>query len=421
MKVFNLPDLGEGLPDAEIVEWHVKPGDEVAEGQVLVTVETAKAMIDIPSPWAGRITRLFGGESDVIETGKPLLAFGGGVAIEDSREADSGAEREDTGTVVGEMESTEAIIAEEAIGLHHTAHTFKATPAVRALANRMEVELSMVTPSGRDGLILAEDVRRVARILAEHGPMQPLRGVRRAMARNMAQAHEEVAPATLMDDADITEIQSSTDITPRLIHALVAGCKAEPSLNAWYDSHANGRRVLERIHLGLAVDAPQGLFVAVMPDIQKDDEAAIVERLAALKEKISNRTIKTGRIARLQHHPVELRRHRRALRLAGGTATHRLDPGGGEVPRSGRGQGRPDGHPAYVATLIELRSPGGHRRRGRALPAGRDRRSTVLGRFRHAHKCTLPRHYLHYSHSWDVKKKRTKMYYSRPRKSLSPP
>ncbi len=285
MKIFKLPDLGEGLPDAEIVEWHVKTGDEVEEGQTLVAVETAKAIIDIPSPQAGRIAKLFGREGDVIETGKPLLAFGDG----DFAEAET--KPEDSSTVVGEMESTEDIIPEAAIGLAPSSTTIKATPAVRALANRMDVELSMVTPSGRDGLILADDVRRVARILAEHGPMEPLRGVRRAMSRNMAQAHTEVAPATLVEDADITEIESTADITPRLIRALIAGCKAEPSLNAWYDSHANGRRVLERIHLGLAVDAPQGLFVAALLDIQNDDDAAIIARLSELKEKIKNRSL----------------------------------------------------------------------------------------------------------------------------------
>jgi len=279
MKIFNLPDLGEGLPDAEIVEWHVKPGDDVEEGQNLVSVETAKAIIDIPSPQSGRIQRLYGKESDVMETGKPLLAFGEGEVV-------------DTGTVVGEVETTEAVIAEEAVGLHHSANSVKATPAVRALANRMQVELSMVTPSGHDGLILADDVRRVAKILAAVGPMEPLRGVRRAMARNMAQAHAEVAPATVVDDADITELDSAGDITPRLIHALVAGCKAEPSLNAWYDSHANGRRVLEPVHLGLAVDAPQGLFVAVMPDIEQEDQQGIINRLSALKEKIKNRDLR---------------------------------------------------------------------------------------------------------------------------------
>ena len=295
MKIFKLPDLGEGLPDAEIVEWHVKPGDEVKEGETLVSVETAKAIIDIPSPQSGRVSKLYGRENDVIETGKPLIAFGEAEA-EAEVEVDPEASAEDSGTVVGKMESTGAIIPEEAIGLQRSANTFKSTPAVRALANRMEVELSMVTPSGHDGLILANDVRRVARMLAEHGPMQPLRGVRRAMARNMAQAHAEVAPATLVDDADITSIESRADITPRLIRALVAGCKAEPSLNAWYDSHANGRRVLERIHLGLAVDAPQGLFVAALLDIQDDDDNAIVERLSNLKDKIKSRSLKPAEL-----------------------------------------------------------------------------------------------------------------------------
>ena len=171
MNIFNLPDLGEGLPDAEIVEWYVKPGDEIEQGQPLVAMETAKAIIDIPSPQSGRVNRLYGSAGDVIETGKPLVAFGEGEG-----------EVVDTGTVVGQMESTEDVIPEQAIGLHHSASSVKATPAVRALANRMEVELSMVTPSGHDGLVLADDVRRVARILSEHGKMEALRGVRRAMA-----------------------------------------------------------------------------------------------------------------------------------------------------------------------------------------------------------------------------------------------
>lgn len=284
MNIFTLPDLGEGLPDAEIVEWHVKQGDQITEGEILVSVETAKAIIDIPSPHTDRIAKLYGRENDIINVGKPLAAFGEELIEPEIKPSDSG-------TVVGEMEANEDIIAEGATGLHHSENTIKATPAVRALAHRMNVELSMVTPSGRDGLILTDDVRRVARILAEHGPMEPLRGVRRAMARNMAQARDEIVPATIMEDADISDLVSHTDITPRLIRALIAGCKAEPSLNAWYDSHANGRRVLERIHLGLAVDAPQGLFVAVMLDIQQDDDIEIIKRLADLKEKIKTRNL----------------------------------------------------------------------------------------------------------------------------------
>ena len=288
MNIFKLPDLGEGLPDAEIVEWHVAPGDEVEAGQTLVSVETAKAIIDVPSPQAGRVARLFGGEGDVIETGKPLLGFDNGAAAEADEILE---EPRDSGTVVGEMETDEDLIPEGVVSLNRGPGTIKATPAVRALATRMEVELAMVTPSGRDGTILADDVRRVARILAEHGPMEPLRGVRRAMARNMSQARSEVSAASLVEDADITEIESRAEITPRLVRALIAGCKAEPSLNAWYDGHANGRRVLERIHLGLAVDAPQGLFVAVIPDIQDDGDETIAGRLAELKERIKQRSL----------------------------------------------------------------------------------------------------------------------------------
>jgi pyruvate dehydrogenase E2 component (dihydrolipoamide acetyltransferase) len=77
MNIFKLPDLGEGLPDAEIVEWHVNTGDKIGAGETLVSVETAKAIIDVPSPQSGRIARLYGAEGDVIETGKPLVAFRG--------------------------------------------------------------------------------------------------------------------------------------------------------------------------------------------------------------------------------------------------------------------------------------------------------------------------------------------------------
>ena len=104
MKIFNLPDLGEGLPDAEIVEWHVAAGDEIDAGETLVSVETAKAIIDVPSPQSGKIAKLFGQAGDVIETGNPLVAFGDAVAAPAEK-------AEDSGTVVGEMETTEDIIA----------------------------------------------------------------------------------------------------------------------------------------------------------------------------------------------------------------------------------------------------------------------------------------------------------------------
>jgi len=277
MNIFHLPDLGEGLPDAEIVEWHVKVGDNVSINEPLVSVETAKAIIEIPSPVTGTVTHLYGAVNDVIKTGDPLVEFEGEV-------------QQDSTTVVGEVETNDNLIQEGSANKKSITFNAKVTPAVRALAHRMNVDLSMVTPSGRDGLIQSDDIRRVAKILAEVGPMEPLRGVRRAMARNMAQSHAEVAPATVVDDADISLIENTADITPRLVRALITACQAEPALNAWFDSHALGRRVLKPIHLGLAIDAPQGLFVAVLRDIEKENLKGIKTRLNELKDKIEQRS-----------------------------------------------------------------------------------------------------------------------------------
>ncbi|MEW5009078.1 MAG: dihydrolipoamide acetyltransferase family protein [Cycloclasticus sp.] len=277
MNIFHLPDLGEGLPDAEIVEWHVSVGDNIKINQPLVSVETAKAIIDIPSPLSGKVSHLYGRINELIKTGDPLVEF-------------EGEGQRDTGTVVGEMTNNDALIDEQRNDQQNVTVNAKASPAVRALAHRMEVDLAMVTPSGHDGLIQSDDIRRVARILADVGPMEPLRGVRRAMARNMSQAHLQVAPATVVDDADISLIQQTGDITPRLIRALIAACQVEPALNAWFDAHATARRLLNPIHLGLAVDAPQGLFVAVLRDIQNENLEGIKQRLDGLKQKISQRS-----------------------------------------------------------------------------------------------------------------------------------
>ena len=99
MKIFKLPDLGEGLQEAEIVEWHVKVGDEVAQDQPLVSVETAKAIVEIPAPYPGKIARLYSGEHDVAHVGQPLVAFEGG-------------DEADAGTVVGKVEVGKNVLAD---------------------------------------------------------------------------------------------------------------------------------------------------------------------------------------------------------------------------------------------------------------------------------------------------------------------
>ena len=271
MKIFKLPDLGEGLQEAEIVEWHVAVGDEVAADQPMVSVETAKALVDIPAPYAGKVARLFGKPGDIAHLGAPLIGFEG----EDSQQEST--------TVVGRVESTGQVIREQPLAPMATAG-IKATPAVRALARKSNVDLAMVTPTGADGLITAADVQRAARVLAEAGPLEVLRGTRRFMAQSMTLAHAEVAGATIMDDADIEAWPAQTRVLLRLIRALVAGVRAEPGLNAWYDSKAVGRHMLKKVDLGLAVDSPDGLFVPVLRGADArspEDLAQAVAKLVA--------------------------------------------------------------------------------------------------------------------------------------------
>ncbi|MCG5072201.1 dihydrolipoamide acetyltransferase family protein [Paraburkholderia tagetis] len=286
MKIFKLPDLGEGLQEAEIVEWHVKSGDEIRADQPLVSVETAKAIVEIPSPQAGRIAKLFGKPGDIVHLGAPLAAFEG-----------EGADDADAGTVVGHMEVGKQAMQEEApavlgggAGAGHGG-AIKAMPAVRALARKLDIDLAMVTPSGPEGVVTAADVQRAARLLAELGPPEVLRGVRRAMAQNMARAQNEVAAATVIDDADIHAWSPHTDVTIRLVRALVAGCRAEPELNAWFDAKMERRHVLAKIDLGIAVDLPEGLFVPVLRDVAQRDSAGLRAGLDRMRADIRARKI----------------------------------------------------------------------------------------------------------------------------------
>ena len=288
MRIFKLPDLGEGLQEAEIVNWHVKPGDTIAADQPLLSVETAKAIVEIPSPFGGQIAKLFAQPGDIVHLGAPLVGFEGAGAADDA------------GTVVGAVKVGTHVVNEGVtrVGAAGIAggNGIKATPAVRALARKLSVDLAMVTPSGPDGVITATDVQRVATTLADVGPAEVIRGVRRAMAQNMARAQSEVAAATVMDDADLHAWQTDTSsgghaITIRLVRALVAGVHAEPVLNAWYEGRTGRRHVLERIDVGIAADLPEGLFVPVLRNVGKRDAADLRAGLDRMRADIVARTI----------------------------------------------------------------------------------------------------------------------------------
>ena len=229
MKYFKLPDLGEGLTEAEIVSWHVKPGETVESDQALASIETDKAIVEVPSPQAGVIAAIFGEEGDLIHVGEPLVEF-------------EGEEDEDQGTVVGRMKSADNEVQEESFIIggagRGRSQVAGATPAVRSLAKRLGVDLALITASGKFGQIIAEDVQRVHALNNELGASEPLTGVRRSMARNMSRSHAEVVPVSVMDDADIEDWREGQDPTLRLIRAVGFAAGREGALNAWFDSSA---------------------------------------------------------------------------------------------------------------------------------------------------------------------------------------
>lgn len=278
MKTFHLPDLGEGLPDGEITEWHVKEGDTVKVDEPLVSIETAKAVVEVPSPYSGKIAKLYGKAGDIIPTGSPLVDIDAG-------------ERKDSGTVAGEIKVGTEILTEKAVSVSNRATGIKVLPAVRALAKKLNVDLNVVTPSGVDGTITAEDVKKASETLSKAGPIEPLRGVRRTMAMAMAQSHAEVVPVTIFDDADITNWVKEKDFTVRMILAIIKACQEEPALNAWYDGQAMGRRLLSQVNLGLAMDSHDGLFVPVIHNAQEKTAVELRSEIERLKKEVAGRTI----------------------------------------------------------------------------------------------------------------------------------
>src|SRR4029077_219300 len=190
-------------------------------------------------------------KGDLVKVGAALVEFA------------EGAE-EDVGTVVGELQREEQKAAgNEGPAEPTRPQSLQVVPAVRALARKLDVDLNLVQATGPGGTITRGDVGRAAKSLAEAGPAEPLRGMRRAMAQRMTAAHAEVARTTVTDEADIEGWQKGEDVTIRIVRAIASACQAEPSLNAWYNAEAGERRLIKRIDIGIAVDTEGGLIVPV--------------------------------------------------------------------------------------------------------------------------------------------------------------
>lgn len=305
MTRFHLPDLGEGLQEAEIVRWHVAVGDTVAVDQPMVAMETAKAVVEVPSPVAGVIATLHGKPGDTVETGAALVDF-----VSDAPGTAEPCIAK--GGVVGHMPETDEVIAAPAAtaGARSSFGRVRAVPAARQLAQRLGLEIEALSGSGAGGLITLDDVlaaqpsrevappakssMRPAPGMTDVGELEVLRSLRRAMAQSMSLSRDSVMECTVFDDADIEGWHPGGDYTVRLLRAIVAGCRAEPGLNAWFDGSAQGRRLFQPIHVGIAVDTPDGLLVPVIRNAGTSDAAQLRGEVNRLKVGARERTLPPG-------------------------------------------------------------------------------------------------------------------------------
>jgi len=418
-QLFKLPDLGEGLQDAEIVAWKVREGDIIAEGAPMVELSTAKAVVEVPSPFSGKVVKLYGQPGDIIKTGAPLIeiAPGGGKAAATSREEPVMEAKGDSGTVVGAVivgtevtsdrlkgsdglnasPAVRALAKKLGVGLFALNGTgpggeitlgdvkaaaggaakplaskpegevavspaalataralnmdvgalrpgdgrrlitksdvlsaarsqmtapsggaavpegkgIKAAPKVRALAREQGIDLSSVRSSGPIGNVTLGDLgggrvapasphgvyQRPERPLAVSGKPEKLVGPRRVMAQAMAKANAEVCHTSIFDEVSITRWPEATDITIRLMRAVIAAAFAEPSLNAWFDGDKLEKTMHAHVNLGVAADSPKGLFVPVVKGADAMDGEALRAELNRLRRAIEEGAIKPSEMS----------------------------------------------------------------------------------------------------------------------------
>ena len=251
---FKLPDLGEGLTEGEIARWLVTEGQEIAEDDPLVEIQTDKTTVEIPSPAAGVVARILAQEGDVVPVGNVIVVIG----------ADDGAE-----AIVGAAEAQAASKPSDTVSrARPPADRVRVTPLVRRLAHELGVDLAGVSPSGPGGRVTETDVRAAAggagdtASLAPSGRREPLRGVRRLIAEHMTKA-QSIPAVTWVEECDFGNVPLER-LVPTVLKAAAASLQEFPELNARLEGDAIV--YLDRYDLGIAIDTEQGLVVPVVRD-----------------------------------------------------------------------------------------------------------------------------------------------------------
>lgn len=344
---FILPDLGEGVAEAELIKWRVTPGETVEEHQTLAEMETDKALVEVPSPWPGTIGELKHKEGDIVNVGDVLITYAQAEAQQgeapgqagdegedaSSEEKSAEQEREDAGTVVGSM-GEELSISERFARRRDTANGQKqrakvlATPAVRRIAREMGVDINHVDGTGRGGRVTASDVENYAGSTGAAPARQaaaqrsaaaglapapqisgdgiaeriPFRGVRRKIAEQLHHSVSTTVHFTVVDEADVTALDRKRkeyagvlgrklSLLPFIVLATCNALRKHPAINANVDDPNQEILIKGVINLGIAVDTEHGLMVPVLAEADHYSLNDLVERISDLAKACRERTI----------------------------------------------------------------------------------------------------------------------------------
>ena len=337
MKMFRLPDLGEGLQEAQIVEWHAREGEDIASDAPLLSVETDKAVTEVPAPWSGRISRLCAKAGEVVKVGAALVEFEG---------------RDQEPAVVAKPAPSSVPLAAK------TSSAGRAMPAVRLLARELGLDLAAISGTGPEGTILVRDVAAAFKNASLPSPgatggHTPLSGIRRSMALKMTRSGQEVVPATVHEEADLGEWPRRSGLTVRLVRAIARAIAAEPVLNAHFDQ-AQGLQVSKGLHLGIAVDSADGLLVPVLRDAETVPADALAPRPRKPLRRREDETYQTPGSQGRDLHALQLWNDRRPPCDTGRHSPAGGDPRGGPPHRPGGGESRRAGREAHFALVAEL-------------------------------------------------------------------
>jgi len=305
---FKFPDVGEGITEGEVVKWEVKEGEKVSEHQTIAKIETDKAIVEIPSPKAGTILKIYHKEGDTVKVGETLVTIG---------ESGEGAEIPEpratvpTTSVVGVLEEAPVTVTEPSV---------LATPATRRLAKDLATDISQITGTGLDGRITEEDVRKYAEQKGQvsgiirkvkkydlYGYYEtvPMKGIRKSTAKRMIESVKAAPHVTQMDEADVTELvkmrerlkdaaqKKSVHLTylPFVVRAVVAALKQYPYLNSSVGQEIEEITLKKYYNIGVAVDTEDGLIVPVIKGADQKSLLSLAQEIQTLAERARSREI----------------------------------------------------------------------------------------------------------------------------------